>query len=481
MDDGANVAAGADGGPPISQTEVQTVANFTSVPLSGGPFDGATIGPQGMLLANFIQFASPDQGLSAAGWRVVSDKGGRNDIKKKYKSAFRIAADASRPSGGTKSHISDVVLPIDGAALSHARDSALRVRPFSEADTPVRTLLLTCMGGDTKAKNGSSGGNCQHNNDSDSSWCSGQGQCDAGCLFQVLNSSDMARLRWKHMCRARILITWTLTSVVQGKAIIQFTGSHTQAGVAWAPPAPLAAGITDSALAITEQCSQKLANANQTMEQLQLSPGAGDNTRRVPPLTVVSRKQKDINYGAGAGNRRIGDWSQNDGAIRDHFLGTNEAAANKGGRDEIILYYDSSPSNYTLFVSTPFNLKLALEHGHGKDVLTDDKNDLTCYNTALTTLLGVDEKSSTTVPFAVSVSSAQGQSSASLFLKTVQLNVPCCSGCDHVYVAETMSGARYRLRRSCAGATPLSPLSVPPSPPPPPEKSNSMAWKRRQR
>ena len=96
MDDGANVAAGADGGPPISQTEVQTVANFTSVPLSGGRFDGATIGPQGILLANFIQFASPDQGLSAAGWRVVSDKGGRNDIEKKYKSAFRLPNSSRR-------------------------------------------------------------------------------------------------------------------------------------------------------------------------------------------------------------------------------------------------------------------------------------------------------------------------------------------------------------------------------------------------
>jgi hypothetical protein len=402
--------------------------------------------------ASYIQFAAPDTSLTKAAWRPLNGKTG---ILKHYQSRYRVSPAPSRGSQASNgnSHLSDILLPIDTKSKVEVTNEARGILPFSVDDKTVRTKTYWCCGGDKHGGNGGSGANCQRV-PAETGWCAGDGKCSEGCAFLALPATKKKRTRFKHMCNARLTLTWTQTSAAVGEVVISRSGDHVPIVLLWVPPSDEAAGITDEARAHFECSAGSLTTAVQSRENLRRkSPSAVKDKRRLPPLSQVSRLRKDINYSSASSNSRVGEFSETDSIIRDSVLSDNVKAANRRGDEPIVLLYDCSEENFQVVVSTPKNLRWAWQYGHGKLILTDAKNDLSKQKLAFTTMLAVDPATSATLPLAVSVSSSEGEASAKAFMSAMKRSVPCSESCSHEYRYELDGeSAAYMLQRGCEAA-----------------------------
>ena len=296
---------------PHSQASQLLEMAFAAVTSPGSPLEGARSGPQGMSLANFIQYGAAD--TSVTGTRWVFNMHEKGNITKRFQHLVEIQVNNSRGTAApnsTNRRISDVVVPKPGME-GDLKELASGIAPFSEQDPVVRRVQLDCIGGDYRGNNGGSGSNCRRVA-FDIGYCSGLGSCSPSCSYLTLKGRQKSAAARRHLCGKQLHLTWTLTSVASGRVAVHWTGRHVPLGTTWVPPTSEAAGITDEARYRAEGGAAASAASGAVKALLGVSPAGQGNKRRNPDAGVLSRVMRDRAYSTARLNVCIGDFSQLD-------------------------------------------------------------------------------------------------------------------------------------------------------------------------
>ena len=254
--------------------------------VAGGAFHNAFRGPQGMDLSEYINYASGDANISNANWHRL----GRQRLTQLGKKSVTIRTHPDRvqrhtQSGSNNQSMSDVVRPTDRGAMQQQ----MQADPKFGSRVLV-TRAYACGGGGTNEK--STGANCTRNV-TIPGFCHGAGQCTGNC--QWANPPADKIPQWKHdhklghMCCARLQITYTVESLLEGACYIQFSGTHARDGE-WTPRDTAQRQFPDSVMALIERSSSTGQSVTATMKSLKTNTP----TKPVPSRTMVRSQQVSV-------------------------------------------------------------------------------------------------------------------------------------------------------------------------------------------